>query len=529
LDSVVAFAELSGTIYAATRHFLYRSDSSGWIAASADFLNITGIMSSGTESGIYLSIGDTEQREGGVAFWSESEQQDPVSYSGLGGNEVSEVEVDENGLTWITTGGLRNGYSIYEQGEWSGRTRNAENSQHFFRNMPQNIAFDEFGGTWFASQGGGVLWIRDDSIVFFDRSIQSGFDVNGPRLLGHNEVGSFLVTRVTSDNEGGIYISNRLVTPGPGPSLIHVTRDWIAQGNHSEPWIYYTVPQVVPGNPTEVEELLTDPYGRVWVGASPDGNQTSVLRSGNPEDWFGYDPREHQDDAFTCFRDIDTQVQTWAVDHQNYLWVGTPTGAYYTQGGLPLNLDQLHFICVIDMPVGNRVNDIHVDSQDNKWFGTDEGVAVLDKDFNWIHVFQTASSVDYPSNLTSNNITSIASNPNTGEIWIGTQEGLSLLESPYISRTANLDELMLYPNPYRADGTQRLYVDAMSLGGAFDEMRVFTTTGRLVRELTWNTMITTGWDGRNGEGDLVAGGVYLVVVTTTEGSSVTGKVAVLGK
>lgn len=74
-----------------------------------------------------------------------------------------------------------------------------------------------------------------------------------------------------------------------------------------------------------------------------------------------------------------------------------------------------------------------------------------------------------------------------------------------------------------------MYVDSDDLGGRFDDLRVFTLGGRLVRELTWTEAISTGWDGRNSKGNLVAGGVYLVVATTADGHSATGKIAVLGR
>jgi hypothetical protein len=189
----------------------------------------------------------------------------------------------------------------------------------------------------------------------------------------------------------------------------------------------------------------------------------------------------------------------------------------------------MRFICLFDLPVGTRVNDIHVDSQDNKWFATDNGIAVLDRNFSWIHIFQDAASVDNASFLTSNSVNSITSDPRTGVFWIGTQDGVSRLETPYISRDMSLDEVWPYPNPFRADGSQSMFIDEDKLGGRFDEARIFTITGRLVRKLSWSQMISRGWDGRNDDGELVAGGVYLVVTISSDGSSATGKVAVLGR
>jgi hypothetical protein len=281
-----------------------------------------------------------------------------------------------------------------------------------------------------------------------------------------------------------------------------------------------------------------DPLQRVWAGAGRNGARTFVIdRQGTPSDtsddlWFAYLPADLRDPV-TCYEEPNKEILTWAVDGQSYLWIGTINGAYYTQGGVPSDLSQLRFVCVVDLPVGHRVNAIHVDAHDNKWFGTDEGVAVLDKNFVWVHVFETAGSPDNRSGLVSNNVLAIASDARTGDVWIGTTDGLSRFSSPYVSAGGELDEVWPYPNPFRADGTQRLRVHPQRLGGRFDELRVFTVSGRLVRKLSWSEMTDPraagGWDGRNDGGELVAGGVYLLVVSSNDGKSAVGKVAVLGR
>jgi hypothetical protein len=272
------------------------------------------------------------------------------------------------------------------------------------------------------------------------------------------------------------------------------------------------------------------------MGASSDGLFTYVLDRGDPfftsdDEWFSFQPKDHQDPV-TCFEDITGAVRDWAVDGQGYLWIATTNGAYYTQGGVPFDLNQLRFICVVDLPVGTQVNAVYVDAHDNKWFGTNQGVAVLDKSFSWVHVFRTASSIDNRSDLISDDITAITSNPATGEVWIGTADGLSCYTSPYVSTDVD-PEIWPYPNPFRADGTQRMCLDPQRYGGRFDELRVMTISGRLVRKLMWSEMLDCpqggGWDGRNEDGNLVAGGIYLLIVTTDGGQSTVGKVAVLGK
>lgn len=535
--TIVEFAQANQKVYAANENRLLEFTGETWINYGLSIGSIIGLTSIAIDAEEHLvaGIGDSFTRSGGIVFVGPDSINDPIQAPGIGGNIVNHVGLDATGRLWATTVTDRRGFNIYDGISWKTRIRSADYSQGFFDDDPWDIAFDNLNNAWISSQGGGLLWTDGDSVQVFDHSDATGFDTNGPRLLGISAP-SYIITRVTNDSYGNIYIANRIGGAASGPALVRVSTEWIAQGNHAEPWEYFYPPVIAGMSAGEVAEIMVDPFDRVWIGATGGANDKShvlvdrgAANDTTDDEWFSFNPHDYQDGT-TCFPDIQPDILCWTVDKQNYLWIGTESGAFYLQGGLPRTLtNNLNFICLYDMPVGRRVNDIHVDSQDNKWFATDDGVAVLDENFAWIHVFQTTSSIDHPSLLTSNAVNSITSNPATGEFWIGTQDGLSRLMTPYLARETELDEVWPYPNPFRADGTHRMFLDPQKLGGKFDEARLFTITGRLVRELTWNDMITVGWDGRNDDGDLVAGGVYLIVTTSEDGHSATGKVAVLGK
>jgi ligand-binding sensor domain-containing protein len=486
-------------------------------------------------SHLALGIADQAERPGGLRIWDGEILSPTLAPKGIGGNSVVGVEIDSQNRLWAATGGNRNGVSLLQDEEWSAYTRSDTLDGHFFQNPPNTMAADPFGGMWIGSDFTGVCWAQPDSLVFFNTVEAAGFDEAGARLSGFPGFPNNPIARVGKTSSGDILITNQSsLTNRP---LAFVSRDWIAQGNHPTPWNYFLPETDAAADETKIGQALEDPISkRIWLGAQGDNTvRTYVLdMRSTPADigddvWASYDPRDIQDAATTCFEDINPLVTSFAVDAQNYLWVGTPNGAYYSQGGIPQNISSLRFICLYDLPVGHRVNDIHVDSHDNKWFATDEGVAVLDPTFTWIHVFQTSTSIDYSSDLASNSVMAITSNARTGEVWLATLDGLSRLTTPYVSRSAELETVRAYPNPFRADGSQQMYLDAEEIGGRFDELRVFTLSGVLVRKLAWAQAISNGWDGRNMDGELVAGGVYLLVCTTQSGSSVTGKVAVLGR
>jgi len=508
---------------------------------------------------IVLGLGDSNQGSGGLVVsvlptdtvpWPA-----PVSAAGIGGNDIESLGMDPEGHLWVGGGGFTSGVYVRRGDSWTNFTRSTGYQQPFFGAHPTSFAFDDFGGTWAGSSGSGLAWFHGgDSITFINDYPwdTGGFaQVGGalvPRVTGINDDPDrglyYIETYVARDAAGDVFISN--LEARNGLAVTVASRDWIAAGNNRAPWPYF-LPRIGSQVLTDYYasgRLLVDPLQRTWIGPGRNSAHMYVLDTRGTladtldDTWSAFAPNSRKDNV-TCFDTLSAEVLDWTMDQQGYLWVGTRTGAYYTQGGVPEDPGQVRFICVADLPVGVRVNAVHVDAQDNKWFGTDDGVAVLDKNFNWIYVFQTANSVDHPSDLISNNVLSITSNPATGEIWVGTADGLSRFTSAFAGPSSGTrNTLFAYPDPFRADGAQHMRVGTgvdlpRSLGGRFDDFRVLTISGRLVRKLDWTIMTDPGsgggWDGRNDKGDLVAGGVYLLVASTNDGKSAVGKVAVLGR
>jgi hypothetical protein len=512
---------------------------------------VTGVevLEDGDRTDVVASLLDTPEGRGGLAFSTYPAATSwgvPRRAAGIGGNFITALWVDPSGRLWA--GGASHTSGVYVRdaidGTWTNYTASTGYSHPFFHRPMLSFINDDFGGIWASSQGGGIARFFGDTLFVYNTTDSASFynadGVLKPRFAGIDGDPAYVESRLARDARGDLWVTNLEAANGVG--LISIPREWIAEGNNSGPWTYH-IPN--PSNPPTgtgyVDQVIVDPLQRVWVGTGRNPVRSYVLDPrGSPSDttrdtWLLYQPKDLQD-AVTCFEDINPVVLDWDIDSQGYLWIGTVNGAYYTQGGIPQDLSQLRFICVVDLPVGRRVNAVHVDAQDNKWFGTDNGVAVLDKNFNWIHVFQTATSVSNQSDLIANEISAITSNPKTGEVWIGTADGLSRFTSPYVSSGGDFKELWPYPNPFRADGTQRMCIDPERLGERFDDLRIYTISGRLVRKLTWREMTAAergggcqGWDGRNDDQQLVAGGVYVLVASTTDGRSITGKVAVLGR
>jgi ligand-binding sensor domain-containing protein len=230
---------------------------------------------------------------------------------------------------------------------------------------------------------------------------------------------------------------------------------------------------------------------------------------------YNWTVEDKTDDKFTHFTQTDdylsaNTVMNVNVDKNGTLWVGTSAGL----DTFDLEWGRFRRVILPD-PLGPQVNTIAVDERNNKWIGTSNGLGVINSQGEFVHVFTT-----FNSKICDNNIYGIKIDKNTGDVWIGTANGLSRYESG-IAPTKNLTEVVPYPNPFVIrEGTEKLTFDRLPYQA---KIKIYTVAGELVRE------IDTGdqWDGRNKAGELVSGGMYLFYISDTSGKNAVGKIAVI--
>lgn len=220
-------------------------------------------------------------------------------------------------------------------------------------------------------------------------------------------------------------------------------------------------------------------------------------------------------------------------DKNNNIWIGTNIGP------LILETDQI----TADNPIltqvkvprndgtnyadyllsGVSIKSIVVDKNNRKWMGTsDNGLYLIAAD----NITTLAHFTKDNSSLLSNNILSLAINDDTGEIFIGTDQGLC-------SYTVNIsdgsngmtkDNVWAYPNPVRPDYTGAITVTGLENGAS---VKIVTSNGALVNE----GIAANGeykWYGLNKDGKRVASGIYMVEVATSEGEKgVVCKIAII--
>jgi ligand-binding sensor domain-containing protein len=215
------------------------------------------------------------------------------------------------------------------------------------------------------------------------------------------------------------------------------------------------------------------------------------------------------DEVFTPMTDIYDIV----TDRDGEIWFGTAVGVgvyrnpedvwttnsyYASQPGLDEGDGLYH-------PLLNTqtVTAIAVDGANRKWCGTKtSGLYLVSEDGTAeIHHFTSENSP-----LPDDEITSLAINDQTGEVFIGTAKGLISYKGTATEGKDDYSDVYAYPNPVRED-----YEGDIVITGLIEntDIKITDITGNLVYK-TNSLGGQATWDGKNLRGNRVSTGVYLV-------------------
>ncbi len=109
--------------------------------------------------------------------------------------------------------------------------------------------------------------------------------------------------------------------------------------------------------------------------------------------------------------------------------------------------------------------------------------------------------------LLDNAIRTLAVNQSNGEVWIGTDKGISVFHSPGRAPEADLKRTKVYPNPFRPQHSQVIF-DQLAAGST---LQILTQAGYVVRHFSASEILGNQfqWDGTNQSGKRVTPGIYL--------------------
>jgi hypothetical protein len=361
----------------------------------------------------------------------------------------------------------------------------------------------------FASCGGEGVY------EFMDRKFVKLYSINNSTLqtIFPNESYKLNYVRTNGlqyDKNHNLWVLNSYVD-----SVINILKD-------DGKWISFYHPELI-GKPT-FERIIFDKRGWAWITSMRyepgvfcfNTNGTLEDTSDDKTKFIGSFINQ---DGTNLGR---LKILSIVEDKDGTIWIGTEKGPiviynptkffdddfYCTQIKVPRN-DETN---LADFLLSNeRINAICIDGGNRKWIGTESnGIFLLSEDgLETIHHFTTENSP-----LLSNKIQSLALNPKTGELFIGTDQGLvSYMSDATEGENTFSETAHAFPNPVKPD-----YTGLITITGLIRDSNVKITdiNGNLIfagnsvgGQFTWN--------GRNSKGNKVASGVYLVLAEDAEG------------
>ena len=399
----------------------------------------------------------------------------------------------------------------FYQGEWQQYEENLNEKTGYNHLIAYCLDYDPKDPLHvFVGSVNGLYEFQDGKYVnFFNYSNSLIEPYNGKSLNAQ------LVTGVKFDNNDNLWILN---SQAPTTSLIKYANGEFSKMTHAE------LMKLNDGGFTNksngnLKNMMIDSQGLMWFVNSHWHLPALYLYDTQTNSIIAYESFVNQDGTTI---ELGGGVRCVAEDIDHNIWVGTSSGPLllersqmtesnpvFTQVKVPRN-DGTNFADYL--LAGIDISAIAIDAGGRKWFGTrDNGVFLISADnIEQIHHFTVDNS-----KLLSNSILSIAINPNSGEVFFGTENGLCsyMSDATETNEEMTKDNVYAYPNPVKPDYTGLITIVGLSYNA---DVKILSSNGALVAEGRSNGGSFT-WDGCDKKGRRVASGVYMVATATKEG------------
>jgi ligand-binding sensor domain-containing protein len=414
------------------------------------------------------------------------------------------------GDIWVASGGRDGSWNniwtnsqflLYRDGSWNDFTKKEIPEMGNFWDIVCMVADPSdknhlFVGSW----GGGLLEIKDGKLLNrfnqHNSSLQSAL-VNDPNNH-YTRIGG-----IDFDSKGNLWISNADV-----PNSLSVYKT-------DKQWKSFTLPQAAN---IKTGPLIVTQNNDKWMIVPRNHNLYVVNEDGSKVKYLPV--KSYFNNGETEMITEMNDVYSIAEDHDGSIWVGTSMGVavyfnperiwesdvfFASHPGLDLKDGLYHPLLQTE-----TITAIAVDGANRKWMGTSSsGVYLISENGEKeIHHFTKDNSP-----LLSNSITSIAINQESGEVFIGTNEGIISYQGDATRGDSDFKNVFVYPNPVRES-----YDGPIVIKGLVQESDVKITdiSGNLVYKTTSLGGEAT-WDGKTLNGNRAKTGVYLVFLSDKTG------------
>lgn len=391
----------------------------------------------------------------------------------------------------------RNGIYIFKDEEWKTINFSTNSILDTVYDIIEIAAKPNTNTVFAGSFGGGMVRLENNlpNLIYKkgNSSLQEAVgDPNNVRISG-----------LAFDNNQNLWISNY----GAAKNLHVLT--------NNNQFFAFSIPFSLIEN--SAGNLVVDDANQIWI-VSPKGNGLICYNYGN-------NISSTTDDRWKYFRQGNgngnlpsNTVNCITKDKNGLIWVGTQNGiAVFScledvfsnncQAILPI-VKQTGFNSLLFS--GEEVQSIAVDGANQKWVATKNGVWLVSSDGEkLLQQFNSNNSA-----LLHNNVKSIAINPQNGEVFFATLNGICSYRAIATEANENASEVLVFPNPVLPN-----YKGQIAIKNVPENAIVYitTTNGNVV----FQTKAQGGqavWNGLQPNQQPVAAGVYLVFVKELQGN-----------
>lgn len=401
-----------------------------------------------------------------------------------------------------------------------------------YRSAPvYDMAVDSRNNLYVSHEGAGVLRLNLDDITDYETYDTTNGDLSGSQGIGDGAP-NFIVTRgIALDQQENLWIANAFAANGNA----------IAVKTPDGTWIHYNLFDSEYPNPLNLlhREISVDDQNRIWISSqlrneAPHSNGGIIvldygasLTDKNDDQWFYVDQENN-------LSGMDIQSITITSSNRVYAITNGETRVQSFQ--IPANLSAENDIF---FSAGNTetfltnfgVASVYSDLRDNLWFTTSgNGVKLMESSGS---IFQRNGVYGYTSgnsNIMSNSVISITSDPKLGTFYFATDLGISALTTESATPRKNFSKIYTFPSPYYIPNNVSMVITELP---DEVEVKILTLNGEVIRTLTPQDGDVRNrqafWDGRDSDGDLVGSGVYFFYCYTQDGKTETTKALVIKK
>jgi ligand-binding sensor domain-containing protein len=419
-------------------------------------------------------------------------------------NLFQSISCDIKGNVWTATdiSPRGRGFAKFDGSKW--KIFDLEKFPEMKSNHYFNITTISNDRCLISSWGSGFLIFENNN----DNYKFSIYDTTNSPLLGIALARNYIVAGGSSEDPNGTLWVVNYGEESTGPHLVALDKT----GK------FYAFENKSASRKRFIRSLTIDRSGTKWVGSVNDGGLLYYNDNNTLSDL--------SDDKYGVFTTSNSSLYSetqncLAIDHEGLVWVGTPNGLNCIINPSSVITKQSTIFRKITALGNKLINSIMVDALNYKWVGTNEGIWVLNPDATEVVAnFNTKNSL-----VLSDEIMSLATNPNTGTMYIGTRKGLNIVSSNQIKPDENY-QINCYPQPFVVNNDKEMVIEGLAINS---DVRILTLDGNLIRKISAEGKVAI-WDGKTDDGSIAPSGVYIISATSlTQDNKSYAKIAVINK